>query len=112
MKADVAPPCFYLSLTDATVLIDSAVNLIVGTLTERYALRGVIYEGEEHFTCRIIKPNGDAWYHDGIDTGRECVFEGSVHTSTREPSFLNTCVRGETVKSVTGVIYARAYTWT
>jgi hypothetical protein len=64
MKIDIALPCFYLTLADTTILIDSAVNLTVWTLVERYALRGVLYEGKENFSCRIIKPNGVVWYHE------------------------------------------------
>ncbi|KAJ7828120.1 hypothetical protein B0H14DRAFT_2594787 [Mycena olivaceomarginata] len=29
----------------------------------RFALRGVIYAGENHFTSRIIKENGAIWHH-------------------------------------------------
>ncbi|KAJ7106599.1 hypothetical protein C8R44DRAFT_563729, partial [Mycena epipterygia] len=63
-----APPLIYLSLSDTDILIDSALNLKVGDFRQRYALRGVIYGGENHFTSRIIKPNGEMWYHDGIET--------------------------------------------
>ncbi|KAJ7085896.1 hypothetical protein C8R44DRAFT_542589, partial [Mycena epipterygia] len=51
-----------------------------------YALRGVIYGGENHFTSRIVKPNGDMWYHDGIETGKNTVFQGSMHS--QDPGYL------------------------
>ncbi|KAJ7696998.1 hypothetical protein B0H17DRAFT_871458, partial [Mycena rosella] len=75
---DDVPPCFYLSVSDNNILFDSAVSLTVGETRYRYALRGVIYSGANHFTSRIIKPNGAVWYHDGIETGRNSVEEGSV----------------------------------
>jgi hypothetical protein len=107
MKIDVAPPCFYLSLVDTSISIDSSLHLSVGVLQERYALRGVIYLADQHFTSRILKPNGDVWYHDGITTGRTSSFEGSVHGS--QASALNVCDRTETVGKAVGVIYARMY---
>ncbi|KAJ6521402.1 hypothetical protein B0H10DRAFT_1865246 [Mycena sp. CBHHK59/15] len=53
-----------------------------------YSLRGVIYSGESHFTCRVIKPDGESWYHDGIETGRKSESEGSIHS--KDPKFLST----------------------
>ncbi|KAJ7617673.1 hypothetical protein DFH06DRAFT_1012334 [Mycena polygramma] len=41
-------------------------------------LRGIIYGGGSHFTCRFIEQNGDMWYHDGITTGRRCVRHGNM----------------------------------
>ncbi|KAJ7025280.1 hypothetical protein C8F04DRAFT_968042 [Mycena alexandri] len=59
-------------------------------------LRGVIYGGDHHFTSRYITPTGDVWFHDGISTGRSCVFEGDLNnlpnghlTSARGKSAIN-----------------------
>ncbi|KAJ7831954.1 hypothetical protein B0H14DRAFT_2162560, partial [Mycena olivaceomarginata] len=51
-----------------------------GDIRLRYALRGIIYAGENHFTSRIIKENGAIWYHDGIATGRKCQYDGQLHS--------------------------------
>jgi hypothetical protein len=102
------PPCFYLSLSDKSILIDTALHLTIDDQVEHYALRGVIYLEGEHFTSRIVKANGDVWFHDGIEMANATVFEGPVHG--KEPHFLNTCIRGETIQSVAGVIYARINT--
>ncbi|KAJ7083509.1 hypothetical protein C8R43DRAFT_909494 [Mycena crocata] len=104
-KLDAAPPCFYLSLADTNILINSSLSLTVGQDRVRYALRGVVYGADEHFTSRILKANGDLWYHDGIETGSETEYQGSIHT--HDPIFLNTSTRGESVKRAVGVIYAR-----
>jgi hypothetical protein len=32
-------------------------------------LTGIVYHGDNHFTCRIISPDGHIWFHDGISTG-------------------------------------------
>jgi len=41
-----------------------------------YRLRGVVYHGSYHFTARIIDSNNCVWYHDGMTTGKDCVYEG------------------------------------
>jgi hypothetical protein len=41
-------------------------------------LRGVIYHGSNHFVSRIISGTGDVWFHDGIATGRHCIYEGNI----------------------------------
>jgi hypothetical protein len=53
-------------------------------------LRGIIYGGNAHFTCRFIDSSGQVWYHDGMVTGRTCISEdvlnqmdGSVLEETR-----------------------------
>ncbi|KAJ6603850.1 hypothetical protein B0H10DRAFT_1687060, partial [Mycena sp. CBHHK59/15] len=86
---DAAPPCIYLSLADHTINIDTALTVNVGADCFRYALRGVIYGGDEHFTARILKASGEMWYHDGIETGKRTEYQGVVHSQS--PEFLNTC---------------------
>jgi hypothetical protein len=49
-------------------------------------LRGVIYQGGAHFTCRIITSSGGIWYHDGMTTGSQCVHEGEMNDI--QPEFL------------------------
>ena len=45
-------------------------------------LRGIVYHGENHFTSRIISPNGNIWFHDGISTGSTCEIDGHLKTTT------------------------------
>ncbi|KAJ7923851.1 hypothetical protein B0H13DRAFT_1469063, partial [Mycena leptocephala] len=61
-------PILYLSLSDTNILIDPTLNIAVGEARQLYAVRGLIYSDGEHFTSRIIKPNGSVRYHDGIET--------------------------------------------
>ena len=49
---------------------------------ENYSLKGLIYLGSFHFTCRIIDKTGRVWYHDGIRTGKHCQFEGKLSEFT------------------------------
>lgn len=39
-------------------------------------LRGIVYHGSNHFTSRIMSPEGEMWYHDGITTGHNTIMEG------------------------------------
>ncbi|KAF6759709.1 hypothetical protein DFP72DRAFT_790648, partial [Ephemerocybe angulata] len=41
----------------------------------KYHLKGLIYYGTGHFTCRIVK-NNESWFHDGLVTGRSTINEG------------------------------------
>ncbi|KAJ7015742.1 hypothetical protein C8F04DRAFT_985019 [Mycena alexandri] len=65
-------------------------------------LRGIIYAGQAHFTCRYIERDGTMWFHDGITTGRNCLEEVKLQ-SLPDKLILHRC--GE--KRVTAVIYAR-----
>ncbi|KAJ7611959.1 hypothetical protein B0H17DRAFT_906243, partial [Mycena rosella] len=48
-----------------------------GTLI-KMRLRGVIYGGQDHFTCRFFDQTGCMWFHDGITTGRQCIQEDEL----------------------------------
>ncbi|KAF8235357.1 hypothetical protein L208DRAFT_1063057, partial [Tricholoma matsutake] len=39
-----------------------------------YVLKGVVYLANEHFTEHVIMDTGMVWYHDGMFTGRSCVY--------------------------------------
>ncbi|KAJ7300446.1 hypothetical protein DFH08DRAFT_717984 [Mycena albidolilacea] len=84
--------------------LDPAFNVNVKGTAIRYALRCVIYVGNHHFTSRIVKTNGDIWYHDGIETGFTSIPEGNVHS--QGPWFLNTSKRNGDTRTACGAIYA------
>jgi hypothetical protein len=37
-----------------------------------------MYYTGNHFVSRIISPTGEVWYHDGIETKRQCIHEGHL----------------------------------
>ena len=41
----------------------------------QYRLCGFIYYGNNHFTSRIITPDGEVWFNDAIQYGRAYHFE-------------------------------------
>jgi hypothetical protein len=43
-----------------------------------YTLIGMIQFGNFHFTSRIVDRNGGVWFHDGISTGHDLDYEGSL----------------------------------
>ncbi len=58
--------------------IDRDLTLNVNGTACRWSVRGMIYWGADHFTCRYVHVDGQVWYHDGISTGRSCVMESSL----------------------------------
>jgi hypothetical protein len=66
---------------------------------------GVVYLGDEHFTCRVVKPNGTLWYHDGILTGSTARYDGLLHALP--PPFISSCNIDGDIKETVGVLYVR-----
>lgn len=48
----------------------------------KYRLAGVVYFGDMHFVARIIRQDGQIWFHDGITTRRNLNYEGSIASGT------------------------------
>ncbi|KAJ6527313.1 hypothetical protein DFH09DRAFT_935674 [Mycena vulgaris] len=72
-------------------------------------LRGIIYGGQNHVTCRFIDSSGTVWFHNGIPlsllfipTGRACIRDASLE-GRYNPMALHKC--GE--KLTAAVIYTR-----
>ncbi|KAJ6497973.1 hypothetical protein C8R47DRAFT_972124 [Mycena vitilis] len=65
-------------------------------------MRGIVYGGQGHFTCRYIERGGEMWFHDGITTGRACLPEIPLGR-VQDRLSLHRC--GE--KKAVAVIYAR-----
>ena len=47
-------------------------------------LRGIVYHGQDHFVSRIIGPEGNMWFHDGISTGSCCTNDGHLNMIDNE----------------------------
>jgi len=45
-------------------------------------LGGMVYYGNNHFTCRHLDNNGNILYNDGIETGSHSRFEGNINSWT------------------------------
>ena len=102
---DEAPPMFYLSLSDNSMLFGQFLTLSQAQNRHRYVLRGVTYFANKHFTARLIKPDGNVWYHDGIETGSKTLHEGLL--SEQGPRFLNSKLRDGAARESVGLLYCR-----
>jgi hypothetical protein len=57
--------------------IDSQIHITGDHQSVTLYLRGIIYYGNFHFTSRIIV-NNQVWFHDGVTTGMEMIYEGGL----------------------------------
>ena len=75
-------------LKDKSTELNSFVSVKQHTGTAiRYRLAGVVYFGDLHFVARIIRQDGQVWYHDGITTRRNLIYEGSIGSGQIDLSF-------------------------
>lgn len=82
---------------NGTIKIDKTINIYYdGQVRRSYKLRGIVYFGNNHFTCRFIDSTNKVWYSDGMDQTGYCVMEGSLdHMENEElqaPSGKKACV--------------------
>ncbi|KAK6988552.1 hypothetical protein R3P38DRAFT_2573321, partial [Favolaschia claudopus] len=98
------PPILYFNVHDSNIKLDHELRMTVKGVPITYMLRGVIYSGGNHFTCRVVRESGDVWYHDGIGTGAKLFSEGNLHS--KPPKFLNTCIKDDYFRLMAGAIYA------
>ncbi|KAK6992153.1 hypothetical protein R3P38DRAFT_2803325 [Favolaschia claudopus] len=105
-KATKVPPLLVFVLSSPEVIINRELSVLVEDVAAKYYLSGVVYSGKKHFTSRVIKRNGDMWYNDGIETGRESVFEGVMQSE--DIQFINYCLTDETTRGAAAIVYALA----
>ncbi|KAL1736320.1 hypothetical protein EV714DRAFT_198990 [Schizophyllum commune] len=68
------PDILCLDRSDAPLIISHAISF--GSSPMR--LRGIVYGGENHFTCRVVDDAGVIYRHDGISNGEVCEREGDL----------------------------------
>ena len=73
------PKIIAFELRDKTTVLDAIVSVrqLTGTDLD-YRLAGIVYFGDAHFVARIIRQDGQIWFHDGITTRRNLIYEGSI----------------------------------
>ncbi|KAI5886736.1 uncharacterized protein SCHCODRAFT_02516539 [Schizophyllum commune H4-8] len=70
-------------------------------------LRGIVYAGENHFTCRVVDSSGTLFKHDGMVNGDVC--EKEAELARVNPEELGTWrTRGGEIKPAVLVIYERS----
>ncbi|KAJ6528833.1 hypothetical protein B0H19DRAFT_896806, partial [Mycena capillaripes] len=69
------PPIILLDVNHEKLVFSDQLVLVCQGAVVTSSLRGIIYGGEGHFTCRYVEKGGEMWFHDGITTGRDCLPE-------------------------------------
>jgi len=73
------PSIIAFELKDKSTILDSFISLKVltgGVL--KYRLAGIVYFGDVHFVARVLRRDGQIWFHDGITTRRNLIYEGTI----------------------------------
>ncbi|KAJ7642476.1 hypothetical protein DFH06DRAFT_959883, partial [Mycena polygramma] len=72
------PNVLFISVEHENLVFDAALSFDCRGVRRTLKLRGIVYGGGGHFTCRFVSNSGTVWYHDGITTGRRCIEEGRL----------------------------------
>lgn len=83
------PPFLMFSLSDTDILVDPILNIDVAQSKERYAIRGAIYSGSNHFTSRTISEMVNVGTMTALRQIRRWMTKGrflSFDSSTRTPT--------------------------
>ncbi|KAF9459637.1 hypothetical protein BDZ94DRAFT_1312254 [Collybia nuda] len=77
-KFCLTPHIISFELSGQVLHIEDKLQILVNNMRYEYQLRGLIYYGDSHFTSRIVDSSGMTWFHDGIITGSQMVYEGYI----------------------------------
>ncbi|KAJ7697463.1 hypothetical protein B0H17DRAFT_866647, partial [Mycena rosella] len=66
------PPLIVLEINHKRLHFDEELVFDCNGALVKLKLRGIIYGGQGHFTCRFVDRGGVLWFHDGIATARRC----------------------------------------
>ena len=80
---------YAVDVTDRNISVSQTIKIQGPVCSTILSLRGLVYHGGYHFTCRIVDQSGNIWYHDGMSTGRTSTKEGKFGTVS-QPN-LKTC---------------------
>src|SRR5437016_2389015 len=69
----IMPSLFVFENSNQVLHINLFINVQMQNDQHRLRLAGVVYYGQHHFTGQIILSDGQIWFYDGIDTGRNMI---------------------------------------
>ncbi|KAJ7130032.1 hypothetical protein C8R43DRAFT_896500 [Mycena crocata] len=95
------PPIIWFDINHPRLCFNRDIRLESTAGLRVLRIRGIIYGGQSHFTAKVIDPDGQIWFHDGIGTRGVCIPQGNIQEV--DPMSLHKC--GE--KNAVAVIYAR-----
>ena len=67
---------YAVDITDRDVILSRTVKIQGSVRATTLHLKGLVYHGGYHFTCRIVDESGNIWFNDGITTGRISIKDG------------------------------------
>ena len=75
------PSLFVFEFSNQVLHINLLIDIQLQNDPQRLRLAGVIYYGQHHFTAQIILSDGQIWFYDGIETGRNLIYNGSINSN-------------------------------
>ena len=90
------PPLLVFEFENKVLHINFLIDLGPQIEHHRMRLAGVIYYGQQHFTAQVILSDGQIWFYDGIETGRNLIY-GSVIPN---PPNMSYCRGKQTVAAI------------
>ena len=77
-----APPLLILEFSNSEIEIDHCLDIKRFDETHKYDLAGVIYyrDTDEHFISNIITTDKQLWFYDGLTTGSQLIYSGSLQS--------------------------------
>jgi hypothetical protein len=83
LQLDTEAGLLAFEIVDHNLLPEPTLSLDMTNGTRKlYTLRGLAYHGSNHFTCRLVDPQGRIWYNDGATTGNSSILEGNLNGSS------------------------------
>ena len=76
------PSLFVFEFSNQVLHINLLIDIELQNDQHRMRLAGIVYYGQHHFTAQIILPDGQIWFYDGIDTGRNLIYVGSINSNS------------------------------
>jgi hypothetical protein len=73
-----APKILAFDLNDRNVTLSHKVSVMGATRSTTLYLKGLVYHGDFHFTCRIVDFSGNIWFHDGMTMGSTSTYDGKI----------------------------------
>jgi hypothetical protein len=91
------PSLFVFEFTNQELRINSLIDIQLQNVQHRLRLAGVVYYGQHHFTAQIILSDGQVWFYDGIETGRNLIYNGSINSN---PPSISCCKGKQAVAAI------------
>ena len=76
-----APSVLVFEINSKNIKTSKTLKIVQDGETVILEVRGLIYQGDFHFTSHIIGNDNNVWYHDGMITGSTCDNEGDLTVS-------------------------------